>query len=73
MRLRPQYRGRGYPDRPKISRVRGGKRIGGKRIGGVNAVKNNNEETIDRINSPGQRFTATHGITLKQGKTKEFV
>ena len=28
---------------------------------------------VMRINAPGQRFTATHGITLKQGESKLFV
>jgi len=28
---------------------------------------------ISRINSPGQRFTATHGISLAPGETKMFV
>lgn len=28
---------------------------------------------IVRINSPGQRFTATHGVALKAGHQRQFV
>ena len=28
---------------------------------------------VSRINSPGQRFTATHGISASTGETKVFV
>ena len=29
--------------------------------------------TITRINAPDHRFTATHGVALAEGSTKEFV
>ncbi len=30
-------------------------------------------DKIERINSPGHRFTATHGVSLKKGESKTFV
>ena len=40
-----------------------------------NHVNNNADQTtvIPRINAPDHRFTATHGVALARGRTKEFV
>ena len=39
-----------------------------------NHVNNAADQTvIPRINAPDHRFTATHGVALARGRTKEFV
>ena len=41
------------------------------RFSGISAKKYTSEYT--RINAPGQRFTATHGISAKKGEQKLFL
>ena len=36
-------------------------------------AKGHDAGKVPRINAPEHRFTATHGVALAKGKTKEFV
>ena len=47
--------------------------IGNNHINDNNAASAVEKSMIARINAPDHRFTATHGVALAKGRTKEFV